>query len=102
MHFLIPLWVTFSPLLFPTAFVSPKPEPLVCRCKNGGICQSDTSCSCGDNFSGQYCETEVRRVPTDGGDASTAAVVVPLFLVVVIILVSLAMYFWWRRKQRYV
>ncbi len=79
--------------------MSPKPEPLVCKCQNGGICQEDTSCKCAENFSGRYCENEVRRVPTADGASSPAAVIVPLLLVVIVILTAVGLYIYCRNKQ---
>lgn len=77
---------------------APLPQPLICKCRNGGICRDDTSCECKEDFSGRYCETEVRRVPTTGATAP-AAVVVPVFLLVIVIVAVIAFYVFWRRGQ---
>ena len=73
-------------------------QPLICKCENGGICKPDTSCQCEENFSGTYCDNEVRRVRTRGG-STPAAVIVPVFLIVIVILTSAGLYIYWRRKQ---
>ncbi len=65
---------------------------------NGGTCVDENTCHCEDDFSGRYCENEVRRVPTIGS-GTPAAVAVPVFLIVLIILSAGGVYFYYRRKQ---
>ena len=77
------------------------PEPLICKCRNGGFCRDDpddSSCQCDEDFSGTFCENEVRRVPTYGASAP-AAVVVPVFLVVIVILSAIGLYIYMRKRQ---
>lgn len=73
-------------------------QPLICKCQNGGTCNEDTTCDCEENFSGTYCENEVRRVRTMGA-STPAAVIVPVFLIVIVILTSAGLYIYWRRRQ---
>ena len=77
---------------------APLAEPLVCKCRNGGVCRDDESCACEPDFSGNYCETEVRRIPTYGA-STPAAVVVPVFLIVIILLVAAGVYFYYRKTR---
>ena len=72
--------------------------PLVCKCRNGGYCRDDSSCFCLENFSGTYCENEVRRVPTIG-DSRAAAVVVPVILIAVVLIAATSLYVYWRRQR---
>jgi hypothetical protein len=58
----------------------------------------DSTCHCEVNYSGRYCQNEVRRVPTTGG-SSSAAVIVPIFLIIIVILTAVGLYIYWRRKQ---
>ena len=85
-------------LFLPLATEQPKALPLVCKCQNGGVCLDDATCHCEVNYSGRYCQNEVRRVPTTGG-SSPAAVVVPIFLIIIVILTAVGLYIYWRRKQ---
>ena len=72
--------------------------PLVCKCRNGGYCRDDSSCFCLENFSGTYCENEVRRVPTIG-DTRATAVVVPVILIAVVLIAATSLYVYWRRQR---
>ena len=70
-------------------------EPQICKCQNGGTCVED-GCKCEKDFSGSYCETEVRRVRTTGGSGA-AAVIVPVFLILIVIITSIGLYLYWRK-----
>lgn len=72
-------------------------EPQICKCQNGGIC-TEEGCECEEDFSGDYCENEVRRVLTIGG-SSAAAVIVPVFLIVLVILTAIGLFLYWRTKR---
>ena len=78
----------------------PLPQPLVCKCRNGGICIGDDgdACHCPDSYSGQHCENHVQKERTTA-DSNTAALVVPLFLVVVILIAAVGLWFWYRRDR---
>jgi len=75
----------------------PLAEPLVCKCRNGGVCKDDTTCACEPNFTGRYCENEVQRIPLHGA-GTPAAVVVPVFLIVIIIFLAVGLFLYWRKK----
>ena len=77
---------------------APLALPLVCKCRNGGFCREDTSCECEKDFSGTYCENEVRRVPTHGS-STPSAVVLPVLLILIVILAATGLYLYWRNKQ---
>ncbi len=81
------------------ATVNPIAEPLVCGCMNGGVCvESDNMrCDCDKDYSGTYCENEVRRVRTLG-ESSPAAVIVPVFLIVIVIMSSAGLYIYYRKR----
>ena len=78
----------------------PKPQPLVCKCQNGGVClggsENADACACPDNFSGRYCQIGAVPLTGVGGDASPAVVIVPVILIVIIVLVLIGLYIYWR------
>merc|ERR1712117_753171 len=65
----------------------PKPQPLVCKCQNGGFCG----------------ETEFWDIGKDaiiGSKAgSKAAVIVPVLLIIVVIICAVALYVYYQRKR---
>ena len=83
-----------------SVYKSPKPQPLICRCQNGGVCigDRDSTCHCEDDYYGRYCE--IGKTPIDAGGVrgTPAAVIVPVLLIVIVILTAIGLYFYWRRK----
>jgi low density lipoprotein-related protein 2 len=77
----------------------PLAQPLICKCRNGGICRDDTSCQCDPGFHGTYCENGKKPIITSG-NSNTAAIVVPVFLMVIVILLSIGVYAWYRRGEQ--
>jgi len=79
-------------------YKSPKPQPLICRCQNGGVCIDENTCHCEDDYYGRYCE--IGKTPIDAGGVrgTPAAVIVPVLLIVIVILTAIGLYFYWRRK----
>lgn len=76
----------------------PLAQPLVCKCRNGGICRDDTSCLCEPGFHGTYCENGKKAIHT-GGSASAANIVVPLFFVILIAIAGVGLFLWYRRGK---
>ncbi|QQP37705.1 Uncharacterized protein FKW44_018081, partial [Caligus rogercresseyi] len=76
----------------------PKSQPLICPCKNGGICRDNLSCECLDSYNGAYCDSfvfsEVSKAPT----STSASIYVPVFLIVVVIITAIALYIYWKRN----
>ena len=97
----------YYPILYYKNFISNvrftfQPQPLVCKCQNGGICQESedgmTECKCEENFVGQYCD--VRRDVALHTRASTpAAVIVPVLLIIFVIISAVALYVYYQRKR---
>lgn len=84
------------------AYEEPKPQPLVCKCQNGGFCletqNGETMCQCEENFTGKYCD--VRRDAIIGTKAgSPAAIVVPILLIIMVIVCAISLYVYYQRKR---
>ena len=84
------------------AYEDPKPQPLVCKCQNGGFCieteSGETDCQCEDNFTGTFCD--VRKDAVIGSKAgSPAAIVVPILLIICVIICAISLYVYYQRKR---
>jgi len=84
------------------AFEDSKPQPLVCKCRNGGVCvetaNGETECECESGYTGRYCDigkTDVRV----SRSSSPAAVIVPVFLIVMVMVSAVMLFFYYRKKR---
>lgn len=86
-----------------------KPQPLICKCQNGGLCeegagtsedgyqQAATQCRCPEGYTGPFCEHSKKKISKAG--VSNAAVIVPVLLITLVILTSAALYIYYHRKS---
>jgi hypothetical protein len=81
-----------------------QPDPLVCKCQNGGLCLEDDGslrqCACPDNFVGQFCDIRRDGTGLTRGASSPAAVVVPVILIIAVIVCAMALYVYYQRKRK--
>ena len=81
-----------------------QPEPLVCKCQNGGVCVESTSapgmteCRCDTAFVGTFCDVR-KEAAGVARSSSAAAVFVPIFLIIVVIISAVALYVYYQRKR---
>ena len=77
---------------------APVAEPQICKCENGGICDSKTACVCDSpNFYGTYCEHS--RTQIDTSQSAVAPIVVPIILVIIVILMSVGLYIFFKKDR---
>jgi len=77
---------------------APVAEPQICKCQNGGICDTKAACVCDKNFYGTYCENSLKRIDTS--ESAVAPILVPIFLVILVILASIGLYIYFRRNSK--
>ena len=81
-----------------------QPEPLVCKCQNGGVCVESasapgmTECRCDTAFVGTFCDVR-KEAAGVARSSSAAAVFVPIFLIIVVIISAVALYVYYQRKR---
>ncbi|XP_013781727.1 low-density lipoprotein receptor-related protein 2-like [Limulus polyphemus] len=81
-----------------SAMEVPKPEPLHCPCKNGGVCHQDFSkivCLCPVNFGGIHCENYFQqvRVTTTSSAEGVISIVIPVIIILLVLLLAVGMFF---------
>ena len=84
------------------AYEEPKPQPLVCKCQNGGFCieteSGETECRCEENFTGEYCD--IGKDAIIGSKAgSKAAIAAPVILIIMVIICAISLYVYYQRKR---
>jgi low density lipoprotein-related protein 2 len=83
------------------SYEEPKPQPLVCKCQNGGFCvetnSGETDCRCEENFTGEYCDVGKDHVGARGG--SKAAIAAPVILIILVIVCAISLYVYYQRKR---
>jgi len=81
---------------------APVPQPRICKCQNGGICDSSgkttAPCVCEPDFHGTYCENSLKRIDTS--ESSVAPILVPIFLVIVVALLSVGLYIYFKKRDK--
>ncbi|XP_046995596.1 low-density lipoprotein receptor-related protein 2 [Schistocerca americana] len=81
----------------------PHPEPRICRCQNGGVCQeaddgsSDLVCECPKEFAGKFCGTYLQHATEGGSGPSTATIVVPIVVILLVLASAVALFIVFRK-----
>lgn len=83
----------------------PRPEPLVCKCENGGSCREPKPdseenklwCECPTGFLGEFCEVHTARSSRPGG-ANTTAIVVPIVVILLVLGAATGVWFFIRKR----
>ncbi|GAB6028318.1 hypothetical protein CHUAL_002491 [Chamberlinius hualienensis] len=92
----------FKGVSCPVAFEDPKPQPLRCKCRNGGRCVDQDKCICPDEFNGALCEIPRAKEVINFSDSSSsaAAIIVPIVIILVFIILGFAFVVMWKRRVR--
>jgi low density lipoprotein-related protein 2 len=84
------------------AYEEPKPQPLVCKCQNGGFCvetkSGETQCECEENYKGEHCDVSIHLIVISNA-GGRAAIVVPILLIIMVIVCAISLYVYYQRKR---
>ncbi|KAK9680220.1 Low-density lipoprotein receptor domain class A [Popillia japonica] len=81
---------------------SPRPEPRVCKCQNGGLCiesegTDELQCNCLMDFHGDFCEIQL-GLSKSAGASNATAIVVPIIVILLVLGSAVGVWFFIRKR----